>query len=122
MKAVLALENGSLFEGSAIGVAGLSVGEVVFNTSITGYQEILTDPSYSRQIITLTHPHIGNTGVTDEDEEAEKIFASGLIIRDSPRLASNWRQQKSLQEYLMEHGILAIADIDTRKLTRLLRD
>ena len=97
MKAVLALENGSLFEGSAIGVAGLSVGEVVFNTSITGYQEILTDPSYSRQIITLTHPHIGNTGVTDEDEEAEKIFASGLIIRDLPRLASNWRQQKSLQ-------------------------
>ena len=122
MRAVLALANGSLFEGSAIGAAGLAAGEVVFNTSITGYQEILTDPSYARQIITLTHPHIGNTGVTDEDEEAQKIFASGLVIRNLPLLASSWRKQKTLQEYLEEHGILAIADIDTRKLTRVLRD
>ena len=122
MKAVLALENGSIFEGSAIGASGLSVGEVVFNTSMTGYQEILTDPSYARQIITLTHPHIGNTGVTEEDEEAQNIFAAGLVIRDLPLLASNWRKQKTLQDYLKERGILAIADIDTRKLTRVLRD
>ena len=122
MNAVLALENGMLFEGAAIGAAGQSVGEVVFNTSITGYQEILTDPSYARQIITLTHPHIGNTGVTDEDEEASEIFASGLVIRDLPLMASNWRKQKTLQEYLKEHSVVAIADIDTRKLTRVLRD
>ena len=122
MNAVLALENGMLFKGAAIGAAGQSVGEVVFNTSITGYQEILTDPSYARQIITLTHPHIGNTGVTDEDEEAPKIFASGLVIRDLPLMASNWRKQKTLQEYLKERCIVAIADIDTRKLTRILRD
>lgn len=122
MKAVLALENGMLFEGTAIGAAGVSVGEVVFNTSITGYQEILTDPSYARQIITLTHPHIGNTGVTEEDEEAGEIFASGLVIRDLPLIASNWRREKSLQDYLVERGIVAIAEIDTRKLTRVLRD
>ena len=122
MKAVLALENGMLFQGTGIGAAGLSVGEVVFNTSITGYQEILTDPSYARQIITLTHPHIGNTGVTEEDEEAPEIFAAGLVIRDLPFMASNWRKQKTLQAYLGERGIVAIAEIDTRKLTRVLRD
>ncbi|MCS5575139.1 MAG: glutamine-hydrolyzing carbamoyl-phosphate synthase small subunit [Pseudomonadales bacterium] len=122
MTAVLALENGMLFEGTAIGAAGQSVGEVVFNTSITGYQEILTDPSYARQIITLTHPHIGNTGVTDEDEEAPEVFASGLVIRDLPLMASNWRKQKTLQEYLKQNSVVAIADIDTRKLTRILRD
>ena len=122
MKAVLALENGMLFEGVAIGAAGLSAGEVVFNTSITGYQEILTDPSYARQIITLTHPHIGNTGVTPEDEEAPEIFASGLVIRDLPMVASNWRKQMTLQDYLRGRGIVAIAEIDTRRLTRVLRD
>jgi carbamoyl-phosphate synthase small subunit len=119
---VLALENGQTFEGTAIGVSGLSVGEVVFNTSITGYQEILTDPSYARQVITLTHPHIGNTGVTEEDEESRQIFASGLVIRDLPLFASNWRKQMSLQEYLCKKGVVAIAEIDTRKLTRVLRD
>ena len=122
MKAVLALENGMLFEGVAIGATGLSAGEVVFNTSITGYQEILTDPSYARQIITLTHPHIGNTGATSEDEEAPEIFASGLVIRDLPIVASNWRKQMTLQDYLRGRGIVAIAEIDTRKLTRVLRD
>ena len=122
MKAVLALENGSLFEGYAVGTAGLSVGEVVFNTAITGYQEILTDPSYARQIVTLTHPHIGNTGVTEEDEEAQKIFASGLVIRDLPQIASSWRKQKTLREYLSERNMVAIAEVDTRKLTRILRD
>jgi carbamoyl-phosphate synthase small subunit len=120
--AVLALENGMTFEGTAIGVEGLSVGEVVFNTSITGYQEILTDPSYAKQIITLTHPHIGNTGVTTEDEESNEIWATGLVIRDLPLIASNWRSEMSLSDYLVKRGVVAIAEIDTRKLTRVLRD
>ena len=120
--AILALEDGSIFHGRAIGAEGLTQGEVVFNTSMTGYQEILTDPSYARQIITLTYPHIGNTGTTLEDEEAVNIHASGLVIRDLPLLASNWRNQQSLGDYLVARGIVAIADIDTRQLTRLLRE
>lgn len=120
--AVLALENGLIFEGTAIGASGLSVGEVVFNTSITGYQEILTDPSYAKQIITLTHPHIGNTGVNVEDEESDRIWASGLVIRDLPLFASNWRNEMPLQAYLEARNVVAIAEIDTRKLTRVLRD
>lgn len=121
-RAVLALENGVVFEGAAIGIDGQSVGEVVFNTAMTGYQEILTDPSYARQIITLTHPHIGNTGVTPEDEESDNIWAAGLVIRDLPLSVSNWRQQGTLQEYLVARKVVAIAGIDTRKLTRILRD
>jgi len=120
--ALLALQDGTVFSGSSIGADGLSVGEVVFNTAMTGYQEILTDPSYCQQLITLTYPHIGNTGVNAEDEEAAEIHASGLIIRDLPLRASNWRSQGSLQDYLERRGVVAIADIDTRKLTRLLRD
>ncbi|MDH5353579.1 MAG: glutamine-hydrolyzing carbamoyl-phosphate synthase small subunit [Gammaproteobacteria bacterium] len=120
--AILALEDGSFFEGSSIGVDGVTTGEVVFNTAMTGYQEILTDPSYCQQLITLTYPHIGNTGVNQEDEEATQIHASGLIIRDLPLMASNWRSQSSLQDYLEIRNVVAIADIDTRKLTRLLRD
>ncbi len=120
--AILALQDGTIFRGSSIGADGTSAGEVVFNTAMTGYQEILTDPSYCQQLVTLTYPHIGNTGVNDEDEEATKIHASGLIIRDLPLLASNWRSQGSLQGYLEFRGVVAIADIDTRKLTRLLRD
>jgi carbamoyl-phosphate synthase small subunit len=122
MSALLALEDGSLFRGRSIGSAGQSVGEVVFNTAITGYQEILTDPSYARQLVTLTYPHIGNTGVNSEDEESEKIQCAGLIIRDLPLRASSWRSQKSLDAYLQEQGIVAIADIDTRRLTRILRE
>jgi len=121
-RAVLAVENGVLFEGVAIGIDGQSVGEVVFNTSMTGYQEILTDPSYARQIITLTHPHIGNTGVNDEDEESDATWAAGLVIRDLPLAVSNWRQQGTLQDYLIKHQVVAIAGIDTRMLTRILRD
>jgi carbamoyl-phosphate synthase small subunit len=120
--ALLALEDGSLFRGISIGAEGETVGEVVFNTAITGYQEILTDPSYARQIVTLTYPHIGNTGVNAVDEESANVHAAGLIIRDLPRLASNWRLQETLDAYLRRHGIVAIADIDTRRLTRLLRD
>ena len=120
--AILALEDGSFFEGSSIGADGVTTGEVVFNTAMTGYQEILTDPSYCQQLITLTYPHIGNTGVNQEDEEATHIHASGLIIRDLPLLASNWRSESSLQDYLENRNVIAIADIDTRKLTRLLRD
>ncbi|MCZ6578313.1 MAG: glutamine-hydrolyzing carbamoyl-phosphate synthase small subunit [Gammaproteobacteria bacterium] len=120
--AILALQDGTIFEGTSIGIDGITSGEVVFNTSMTGYQEILTDPSYCRQIITLTYPHIGNTGVNDEDEEATSIHASGLIIRDLPLLTSNWRNQGSLKQYLARRDVIAIADIDTRKLTRLLRD
>ncbi len=120
--ALLALEDGSLFYGRSIGIEGQTTGEVVFNTAITGYQEILTDPSYCQQLITLTYPHIGNTGVNDEDEEAAQIHASGLIIRDLPLRASNWRSERSLQDYLEARGVIAIADIDTRKLTRKLRD
>ncbi|MHA6963518.1 carbamoyl-phosphate synthase small subunit [Zobellella denitrificans] len=120
--ALLVLEDGSVFRGTAIGADGCSVGEVVFNTSMTGYQEILTDPSYSRQIVTLTYPHIGNTGTNAEDEESDRVHAQGLIIRDLPLVASNFRNQRSLSDYLKAHNIVGIADIDTRKLTRLLRE
>ncbi|KZN56594.1 carbamoyl phosphate synthase small subunit [Pseudoalteromonas luteoviolacea H33] len=120
--ALLVLEDGTVFRGTAIGADGISVGEVVFNTSMTGYQEILTDPSYAEQIVTLTYPHIGNTGTNSEDEEADKIWAKGLVIRDLPLLASNFRNEQSLSDYLKERNILGIADIDTRKLTRILRD
>ncbi len=120
--AILALEDGTLFEGVSVGAPGLSVGEVVFNTAITGYQEIVTDPSYARQLVTLTYPHIGNTGCTDHDDEAARCFASGLIVRNVPRRPSNWRSQVSLPEWLNARGIVAISDIDTRKLTRILRE
>jgi carbamoyl-phosphate synthase small subunit len=120
--ALLALEDGSLFWGSSIGISGLSVGEVVFNTSMTGYQEILTDPSYAQQIITLTYPHIGNVGANTEDEESAHIFAKGLVIRDLPVQVSNWRQQSDLSSYLKKHNVVSIADIDTRRLTRILRE
>ena len=120
--AVLALEDGTIFRGLSIGAAGTTVGEVVFNTAMTGYQEILTDPSYCRQIVTLTYPHIGNTGVTAEDEESSGIQAAGLIIRDLPLLASNFRSEQGLSDYLSHAGTVAIAEIDTRKLTRILRD
>jgi len=119
--ALLALADGTVFKGTSIGAAGLTVGEVVFNTALTGYQEILTDPSYCRQIVTLTYPHIGNYGVSDEDVEASKTFAAGLIIKDLPLLASNFRQTRTLAQYLRDEGVVAIADIDTRRLTRLLR-
>ncbi|SNY54200.1 carbamoyl-phosphate synthase small subunit [Arsukibacterium tuosuense] len=119
--ALLVLEDGTVFHGTAIGAEGVSVGEVVFNTSMTGYQEILTDPSYAEQIVTLTYPHIGNTGTNSEDEESGQVWAKGLIIRDLPLLASNFRNQLSLSQYLSQHNILGIADIDTRKLTRILR-
>lgn len=120
--ALLVLEDGSVFKGTAIGAKGTAVGEVVFNTSMTGYQEILTDPSYAEQIITLTYPHIGNTGTNSEDVEADKIWSKGLVIRDLPLVASNFRQTQTLSEYLAEKGVVGIADIDTRRLTRLLRD
>ena len=120
--AVLALEDGSVFHGIAIGAEGSSSGEVVFNTSMTGYQEILTDPSYAKQIITLTYPHIGNTGTNEEDNESSRVWASGLVIRDLPLLASNWRNEQSLDEFLKARNVVAIAEIDTRRLTRLLRD
>jgi carbamoyl-phosphate synthase small subunit len=120
--AVLVLEDGTVFNGLAIGADGYSVGEVVFNTAMTGYQEILSDPSYAQQIVTLTYPHIGNVGITSEDDESSKVFASGLVIRDLPLLTSNWRSEKTLQQYLLDYNVVAIADIDTRKLTRLLRD
>ena len=120
--AILALEDGTVFEGISVGAAGLSVGEVVFNTAMTGYQEILTDPSYARQLVTLTYPHVGNTGCTGQDDEAGQAWAAGLIVRDVPRRPSNWRSQVALPEWLQARGIVAIADIDTRKLTRVLRD
>jgi carbamoyl-phosphate synthase small subunit len=120
--ALLVLADGSVFRGTAIGADGLSVGEVVFNTAMTGYQEILTDPSYAQQIITLTYPHIGNTGTNPEDAECKRIWASGLVIRDLPLLASSFRNTESLSDYLVARNIVAIADIDTRRLTRLLRD
>lgn len=120
--ALLVLEDGTVFHGTSIGADGTAVGEVVFNTSMTGYQEILTDPSYSRQIVTLTYPHIGNTGTNSEDEESSRIHAQGLVIRDLPLLASNFRNQQSLSDYLKSQNIVGIADIDTRKLTRLLRE
>ncbi|MCE9779650.1 glutamine-hydrolyzing carbamoyl-phosphate synthase small subunit [Shewanella algae] len=120
--ALLVLEDGSVFSGTAIGADGIAVGEVVFNTSMTGYQEILTDPSYSRQIVTLTYPHIGNTGTNDEDTESDAVHACGLIIRELPLLASNFRNQQSLSDYLKANKVVGIADIDTRKLTRILRE
>ena len=120
--AVLALEDGSVFHGESIGVDGETVGEVVFNTSMTGYQEILTDPSYLRQIVTLTYPHIGNVGTTSEDEESTGVQAAGLVIRDLPLVASNWRSTMPLDAYLRANKVVAIADIDTRRLTRILRE
>jgi len=121
-EALLALADGSLFYGQSIGIEGHSVGEVVFNTSITGYQEILTDPSYYKQIVTLTYPHIGNVGVNPEDDESPRVYAAGLVIRDLPLVESNWRATESLEDYLQRHQVLAIAGIDTRRLTRLLRE
>ena len=120
--AILVLEDGSVFRGKSIGREGIRVGEVVFNTAMTGYQEILTDPSYARQIVTLTYPHIGNTGATEWDEEDETIACAGLVIKDLPLLASNWRTQEPLDAYLKRRGVVAIAGIDTRKLTRILRE
>jgi len=120
--AILALADGSLFRGRAIGAHGQSAGEVVFNTSMTGYQEILTDPSYARQIVTLTYPHIGNVGTTDADEESAQVHAAGLVIRDLPLIASNWRSRESLPDYLARRDVVAIADIDTRALTRRVRE
>lgn len=121
-QAILVLEDGSVFRGQSIGSDGKTTGEVVFNTALTGYQEILTDPSYARQIVTLTYPHIGNTGVNSEDEESDAVQSAGLIVRDVPLLHSNWRSEESLEAYLQRHNIVAIADIDTRRLTRILRE
>jgi carbamoyl-phosphate synthase small subunit len=120
--ALLVLEDGTVFHGESIGADGSAVGEVVFNTSMTGYQEILTDPSYSQQIVTLTYPHIGNTGTNSEDEESSSIHAQGLVIRDLPLIASNFRNEQSLSDYLKSQNVVGIADIDTRKLTRILRE
>lgn len=120
--AILVLADGSVFRGTSVGFNGTTSGEVVFNTSMTGYQEILTDPSYCKQIVTLTYPHIGNTGTNDEDVESRAVYAAGLIIRDLPLLHSNFRSNESLQDYLIRHETVAIADIDTRRLTRILRD
>ena len=120
--AILALAGGTVFRGESIGADGTAVGEVVFNTAMTGYQEILTDPSYCRQIVTLTYPHIGNTGVNSEDVEAGRVHAAGLVIRDLPHESSSWRQSQSLSSYLRDQKVVAIAGIDTRKLTRILRD
>ncbi len=120
--AVLALEDGTVFHGQSIGANGQTCGEVVFNTSMTGYQEILTDPSYARQLVTLTYPHIGNTGCNERDNESDGVMAAGLIIRDCPALASNWRMNESLPEFLQRQNIVSISGIDTRKLTRMLRD
>ena len=120
--AILALADGSIFRGEAIGADGQTVGEVVFNTAMTGYQEILTDPSYAQQIVTLTYPHIGNTGTTPEDAESDRVWSAGLVIRDLPLVASNWRNKMSLGDYLKANGVVAIAGIDTRRLTRILRE
>ncbi|OOC11012.1 glutamine-hydrolyzing carbamoyl-phosphate synthase small subunit [Thioalkalivibrio halophilus] len=120
--ALLVLEDGTVFHGQAIGALGQTVGEVVFNTAMTGYQEILTDPSYARQMVTLTYPHIGNTGTNPEDDESSRAQAAGLIVRDVPPLVSNFRSRESLPDYLLRHGIVAISGIDTRRLTRLLRE
>ena len=120
--ALLALQDGTLFWGKSIGAQGQAVGEVVFNTSMTGYQEILTDPSYSQQMVTLTYPHIGNTGTNQEDTESNFVYANGLIIRDLPRMPNNWRNTQNLDDYLKDNGTVAIADIDTRQLTRVLRE
>ena len=120
--AILALEDGTVFEGDSVGAPGLAVGEVVFNTAMTGYQEILTDPSYARQLVTLTYPHIGNTGCNAADDESTRAWAAGLIVRDVPRRPSSWRSEVALPQWLRERGVVAISGIDTRKLTRLLRD
>ncbi|MBD3814528.1 MAG: carbamoyl-phosphate synthase small subunit, partial [Betaproteobacteria bacterium] len=120
--AILALADGSIFRGESIGADGQTIGEVVFNTAMTGYQEILTDPSYAKQIVTLTYPHVGNTGTTPQDAESWRVWAAGLVIRDLPLLASNWRSKQSLPDYLKENGTVAIAGIDTRRLTRILRE
>ena len=120
--AYLVLEDGTVYTGTSVGSHGSTEGEVVFNTSITGYQEILTDPSYRKQIVTLTYPHIGNVGVTAEDCESTQVHAAGLVIRDLPRLHSSWRAEQSLEDYLKANNIVAIADIDTRSLTRRLRE
>lgn len=120
--AILALADGSIFRGEAIGADGQTVGEVVFNTAMTGYQEILTDPSYAQQIVTLTYPHIGNTGTTPEDVESDRVWSAGLVIRDLPLVASNWRNTMSLSDYLKANNVVAIAGIDTRRLTRILRE
>lgn len=121
-QALLVLEDGSVFHGRSIGCEGQTVGEVVFNTALTGYQEILTDPSYARQIVTLTYPHIGNVGVNQEDTEANRVYAAGLVVRDVPAIYSNWRGTESLPDYLARNKVVAIADIDTRRLTRILRE
>jgi carbamoyl-phosphate synthase small subunit len=121
-RAVLVLADGTAFHGRSIGAPGAAVGEVVFNTAMTGYQEILTDPSYCRQIVTLTYPHIGNTGTNDEDGESGRVYAAGLVVRDLPRRHSSWRAQKDLGSYLRENDVVAISDLDTRKLTRILRE
>jgi carbamoyl-phosphate synthase small subunit len=120
--AVLALADGTVFRGRSIGARGVAAGEVVFNTAITGYQEILTDPSYCRQIVTLTYPHIGNTGTNDDDQESGRVYAEGLVVRDLPRLHSSWRAQEDLGSYLRRNKVVGIADLDTRKLTRILRE
>ena len=120
--AVLVLADGTVFRGRSIGATGAAVGEVVFNTAITGYQEILTDPSYCRQIVTLTYPHIGNTGVNAEDGESRRVYAEGLVVRDVPRLLSSWRSQGDLTSYLKKNKVVGIAELDTRKLTRILRE
>jgi carbamoyl-phosphate synthase small subunit len=120
--AILALEDGTVFEGDSVGAPGLSVGEVVFNTAMTGYQEILTDPSYARQLVTLTYPHIGNTGCNGADDESTRAWAAGLIVRDVPRRPSSWRNEVDLPRWLAQRGVVAISGIDTRKLTRMLRD
>jgi carbamoyl-phosphate synthase small subunit len=120
--AVFALADGTVFRGRSIGARGAAVGEVVFNTAITGYQEILTDPSYCRQIVTLTYPHIGNTGANDDDQESGRVYAEGLVVRDLPRLHSSWRAQEDLSSYLRRNNVVGIAELDTRKLTRILRE
>jgi len=120
--AALVLADGTVFRGRAVGARGLAVGEVVFNTAMTGYQEILTDPSYCRQIVTLTYPHVGNTGTNPEDDESARVFAAGLVVRDVPAMHSNWRSHGGLEQFLEANGVVAIADIDTRRLTRILRE
>ena len=120
--AILALEDGTVFEGVSVGAPGLSIGEVVFNTAMTGYQEVLTDPSYARQIVTLTYPHIGNTGCNGQDDESGRVWSAGLVVRDVPRRPSSWRSRAALPEWLADRGVVAIAGIDTRRLTRLLRE
>jgi len=120
--AILALQDGTVFHGTSVGAEGQTIGEVVFNTAMTGYQEILTDPSYCRQIVTLTYPHIGNTGTTSEDMESSQIHASGLVIRDSSRVCSSWRSDRTFPDFLQQSGTVAIANIDTRKLTRIIRE